>query len=117
MDAGAAETGRFSQSGALYDVGDTLVTLDPSTWPWVRPSNSTSTIRKDENGGVPGSYAATGTAVDGTALAADCNAWTSVSNTAFAATGEIGSYPNDVWINEFNSGCDATYFELYCIGQ
>jgi hypothetical protein len=108
---------RFVWTGPLYDIGGTVVTFNPSVWPWVAPTSGGSNIRKDENGGIPGSYAATGTDVDGTALPADCAGWTSNANTAFATTGEIGSFPSSVWINEFNSGCDATYFELYCISQ
>lgn len=107
---------RFVWTGPLYDIGGTIVTFDPSTWPWVGVANGSS-IRKDENGGIPGSYAATGTNADGTANAADCNAWTSGASTSFAITGEIGNFPSSNWVNSFTSGCDATYFELYCISQ
>jgi hypothetical protein len=108
---------RIVWTGPLYDISGTVVTFDPSTWPWVGPASGGSNIRKTESGGVSGSYTWTGTAVDGTATTADCNGWVDGTQAHVGTAGETGNFPAANWINSFNNGCSDTFFALYCVSQ
>jgi hypothetical protein len=107
---------RFVWTGPLFDMTGQMVTRNPSVWPWAATGTGGATRRTEDNV-VAGSYAWTGSTIDGIAAPADCNGWTDGTTAFNGRAGETASFPNTAWFDSFNNGCSDTFFSLYCVSQ
>ena len=112
---------RITFTGPVYDVRDLLATNDPTVWPWTVDGTSADPqlLGVDENGTQARSYVWTGTNSSGVAKGADCNGWTSNSNTLMGQYGETGNFSgtSTTWVDSLANGCSDTFFSLMCISD
>lgn len=76
-----------------------------------------ASVELTENGTLGGSYAWTGSTLDGVASPADCNAWTDGTNAFNGRVGETTFISSSTWIDSFTNQCSGTSYALYCISQ
>ena len=107
---------RFVWTGPLFDMTGQMVTRNPSVWPWAATGTG-GTTRRTEDNALAGSYAWTGSTIDGVAAPADCSGWTDGTTAFNGRAGETASFPNTAWFDSFNNGCSDTFFSLYCVSQ
>ena len=108
---------RFVWSGPVYGMNGAILVPNPSSWPWSALTSNLSAINLTQNGDAGGSYAWTGTQLDGTASAADCNGWTADTNAFMGRVGETTFISSSSWVDSYSNGCSDTFFALYCISQ